>query len=81
MNALKVKTNMSFLQKFRHSLSLPVVDPLGGGLAEEIAAEQSEPDAITLEEGINGQLIAEQWGQAVEELEQDPSWFKFSDDE
>ena len=72
---------MSFLQNFRHHLSLSEVDPLGGGLAEEIAAEQAESDAITLEETLDGQLIAEQWGRAVEELEQDPDWFKFSDDE
>ena len=72
---------MSFLQKFRHSLSFSQVDPLGGGLAEEIEAERSEPDAISLEESLDGQLIADRWSQAVEELEKDPDWFKFSDDE
>lgn len=72
---------MSFLHKFRHTLSLSKVDPLGGGLAEEIAAEQSESDAITLEETLDGQLIAQQWDQTVEELEKDPDWFKFSDDQ
>lgn len=72
---------MSFLQKFHHRLSLPKVDPLGGGLAEEIEAERSEPDAITLEETLDGQLIADQWAQTVEELEKDPDWFKSSDDE
>jgi len=72
---------MSFLQKLHHSLSFSQVDPLGGGLAEEIQAEQSEPDAITLEEQLDGQLLANQWGQAVEELEQDPDWFKFTEDE
>lgn len=72
--------NMS-LQIFHRKLSFSKADPLGGGLAEEIAAEQAEQDAITLEETLDGQLIAEQWGRAVEELEQDPSWFKFSNDE
>jgi len=69
------------LRIFGHRISLPQPDPLGGGLAEEIAAEQSEPDSIALEENLDGQLIAEQWNQAVEELEKDPDWFKFSDDE
>jgi hypothetical protein len=72
---------MSFLQKIHRSLSFSQVDPLGGGLAEEIAAEQSEPEAITLEEQLDGQLLADQWGQAVDELEQDPDWFKFTEDE
>ena len=72
---------MSFLRKLHHSLSFSQVDPLGGGLAEEIASEQAEPDAIELEESLDGQLIAERWGEAVEELEKDPDWFKFSDDE
>ncbi len=65
---------------FFHKISLPKVDPLGGGLAEEIEAEQEESDAITLEESLDGELIAEQWNQAVEELEKDPDWFNFSDD-
>jgi hypothetical protein len=72
---------MSLLQLFHRSLSFSKVDPLGGGLSEEIAAEQAETDAITLEETLDGQLIAEQWGQAVEELEKDPDWFTFSNDE
>lgn len=72
---------MSFLRKLHHSLSFSKVDPLGGGLAEEIASERAEPDAIELEETLDGQLIAERWGEAVEELEKDPDWFKFSDDE
>ena len=72
---------MSLLSRFRHSLSFSAVDPLGGGLAEEITAEQSEPDAITLEESLDAQLIIDQWNQAVEELEKDPDWFKFSNDE
>ncbi|MDB5177869.1 MAG: hypothetical protein JWO61_252 [Candidatus Saccharibacteria bacterium] len=72
---------MSLLSKFRHSLSFSQVDPLGGGLAEEIAAEQAESDAITLEESLDAQLIADQWNQAARELEKDPDWFKFSNDE
>jgi hypothetical protein len=69
------------LSIFGHRISLPQPDPLGGGLAEEIAAEQAEPDAITLEEALDAQLIADQWNQAVEELEKDPDWFNFSNDE
>lgn len=64
-----------------HKLRLPTVDPLGGGLAEEIAAEQAEPEAIALEEGLEGEQLSEQWQHVVEDVEKDPEWFTFADKE
>lgn len=64
-----------------HRISLGQVDPLGGGLAEEIIAEQREPGAIVLEEGLEGDRLSEQWGQIVEEAEKDPDWFSFANEE
>lgn len=64
-----------------HTLSLPKIDPLGGGLAEEIAAEQAEAGAITLEEAPDANSLAEQWQHVVEEVEEDPDWFTFADNE
>ena len=66
---------------FRRKLSLARIDPLGAGLAEEIAAEQRESDAITLEESPDGNVLSEQWQHVVEEVEQDPEWFTFADKE
>ncbi|MDB5165373.1 MAG: hypothetical protein JWM00_263 [Candidatus Saccharibacteria bacterium] len=72
---------MLFLKKLHQSLTLSKIDPLGGGLAEEIASERAEPEAIELEEMPNGEQLSEQWAQAVEELEHDPDWFHFADEE
>lgn len=72
---------MSLLKLLHHKLSLSRIDPLGGGLAEEIAAEQSEPDAIALEENLEGETLSEQWQHVVEDVEKDPEWFTFADKE
>lgn len=63
-----------------HKISLPKVDPLGGGLAEEIAAEQADSESIVLEEQLDSHL-AEQWESIVEDVKQDPEWFEFADSE
>jgi hypothetical protein len=64
-----------------HKIHLPPADPLGGGLAEEIAAEQQEAEAIRLEEFPDGNVLSEQWQNVVEDVEKDPEWFTFSDQE
>ncbi len=72
---------MSFITKFRRSLSFTTPDPLGGGLAEAIAAEQAEAEAITLEEVPDTVGLIEQWDRVVEDIEHDPEWFSFASDE
>ena len=58
-----------------HHISLPKVDPLGGGLREEIEAEQLELEAITLEDGvIEGELEAK-WQSIEEEFKKDPEYY------
>ena len=64
-----------------HKLHLSRIDPLGGGLAEEIAAEQQEAEAIRLEEFPDGNVLSEQWQHVVDDVEKDPEWFTFSDQE
>lgn len=71
---------MTVLNFIHHKLKLSKIDPLGGGLAEEIAVEQREPEAIVLEEGLEGDRLSDQWGQVVEEAKHDPDWFAFSDE-
>ena len=65
---------------FRHHISFAKPDPLGNGLAEEIAAEQREPEAFTSLEDTPGEELSRQWTAIVKDIEKDPDWFKFSDD-
>lgn len=63
-----------------HRISLPKIDPLGGGLAEEIAAEQQSEEIITLEEGVDEGQLSSFWNSVEQDIEQDPEWFHFSED-
>lgn len=64
-----------------HRISFTQPDPLGAGLAEEIAAEQSEPEAITLEESLDANELRSAWEHITDELKHDPEWTKLSVDE
>lgn len=67
---------------FSHHISFKQIDPLGNGLAEEIVAEQEEPEAIgTLEEGISEGELSQFWQSVESDIAKDPTWFKFSEDE
>lgn len=67
---------------FSHHISFKKIDPLGNGLAEEIAAERAEPEAIgTLEEGVNEGELSRFWQSVEADIQNDPTWFKFSEDE
>ena len=74
---------MSLLEKIHHSLRFTQPDPLGGGLAEEIAQEQREPDALTLEElnEADGEQLISEWNEISEDLHKDPLWFSEDVDE
>lgn len=72
---------MTFFQHLKHHIAFRSADPLGAGLSEEIAAEKSEPDAITLEEYTDGDALVDQWTHVVEDVEKDPEWFDFANDE
>ncbi len=57
------------------------VDPEDNGLLEEIAAERLEPEAISsLDEGIDAQRLSDSWQEITSDLEQDPDWFKFTEE-
>jgi hypothetical protein len=66
---------------FKHHISFKQIDPLGDGLGEQIAQEQMEPEAITLEENVNEEQLTSYWQSVESDIEKDPEWFKFSDDE
>ena len=56
------------------------VDPLGNGLGDEIAQEQLEPEAITLEEGVDPNQLSNFWQTVESDIEQDPEWFRFTEE-
>lgn len=55
-------------------------DPLGDGLGDEIVSEQLEPEAITLDEGVNPGELSEFWQSVESDIEQDPEWFHFTEE-
>lgn len=64
-----------------HHVRFSPIDPLGDGLGDDIAAERSEPEAITdLSDPINASDLAMSWGALLEEVKQDPEWFTFADE-
>lgn len=77
LNQITNKTNIMNL--FRHRIGFSTPDPLGNGLAEEIAAEQREPEAFTSLEDTSGEELTAQWNAIVKDIEKDPDWFKFND--
>lgn len=66
---------------FSHHISFKQIDPLDNGLREEIESERLEPQAITLEEGVDEGKLSEYWQSVESDIEKDPEWFSFSEDE
>lgn len=50
---------------FHHTISFPAVDPLGDGLAEEIEAEQHEPEAMSLNADVDSNDLSAYWQYVV----------------
>ena len=63
----------------RNSIKFNTHDPLANGLSDEIAAEQKEADAFTLDD-ISGEELSDQWTKIVKDAKKDPDWFTFSND-
>ncbi len=72
---------MSLFSLFRRRVSFSKVDPLGGGLREEIAIEREDPSAMTLEEGVDEDQLTEFWQNVESDILQDPEWFNFTEEE
>lgn len=64
---------------FHHVISFRRADPLGDGLREEIEAEQLEPEAITLQEGVNEGELEAFWQEVERDIKKDPQWFRFDE--
>lgn len=64
----------------RQSIRFKSVDPLGNGLAEEIAREQNEPEAIRSLDDTSSRDLEQFWGQVIEDAKKDKDFFAFADD-
>ena len=71
---------LSIIASLRRGLVLSRIDPLGAGLAEEIAIEQAEPDAMNLSDQPDSETLSSRWATIDSELEKDPDWFTFADE-
>ena len=65
---------------FHHKIQFSEIDPLANGLAEEIAAEQHEAEAIHSFEDTSAEDLDAFWTRVVSEARKDPSWFDFSNE-
>lgn len=66
---------------FHHRIAFKKIDPLGDGLREEIQQEQREPEAILLEDSVDEGQLSDYWQSVEADIQQDPEWFKFTEDE
>lgn len=65
---------------FHRTISFQKADPLGDGLGDAIQAEQLEPEAITLEEGLSEGELEAYWQSVEEDLQKDPEWVRFTEE-
>lgn len=65
---------------FLKSISFTPIDPIDNGLREEIIAEQQEPEAIMLEEGLGEGQSEAFWQNVEEDIQKDPEWFTFDNE-
>lgn len=63
-----------------HHIRFSKVDPLANGLADEIAAEQREAEAINSLEDTSPEELEKFWSGVVEDIKKDPQWSRFSEE-
>lgn len=63
-----------------HRVSFAAIDPLGDGLDEDIQHEQKESETITLDD-ISEDELTHYWESVESDIQNDPEWFHFSEDE
>ena len=65
---------------FRRKVSFSKPDPLADGLADEIAAEQSEADAFQTLSDTSAEELVQHWSKIIKDVEKDPTWFDFDNE-
>lgn len=53
---------------FPRKLEFEYVDPLGDGLGDDIAAEQSNPDVLAFQQDVDGQGLTEFWSSVSQDV-------------
>lgn len=53
---------------FPRKLQFSYVDPLGDGLGEDIAREQSNPEVLAFQDEVDGQSLTEFWSQVGKDI-------------
>ena len=56
------------LSLFSRTLQFEPVDPLGDGLREDIASEQSDPDTLAFQNDIDGQSLVDFWNEVGRDI-------------
>lgn len=65
---------------FHRKISFTQHDPLADGLADEIAAEQSEADAFQTLSDTSAEELVQHWSKIIKDVEKDPDWFDFDNE-
>lgn len=64
----------------RQKIQFSTKDPLGNGLAEEIAHEQNEPEAIRTLDDTPSRDLEAFWGEVIEDAKKDKDFFAYAED-
>jgi hypothetical protein len=65
---------------FHHNLAFAPIDPTADGLADDIAAERNDPEAIQLTDTLDPEL-PNIWDAILEDAHKDPEFVFSNDDE
>jgi hypothetical protein len=65
---------MSLLQY----LQLQPLEPNDDGTSDSPLDSYAQDDSISLDDDLDEQALDDAWSSIIEDIEQDPEWFKFS---
>ncbi len=65
---------------FNKKIRFDPVDPLANGLADDIAREQREPEAIHTLEDTSYHDLEAFWGKVIEDAKRDKDFFAYAED-
>ncbi|TAL14904.1 hypothetical protein EPN95_01605 [Patescibacteria group bacterium] len=68
---------MSLLQY----LKLQPLEPNDDGTSNSPLDDYAQDESISLDDDLDEQKLDEAWNNIVKDIEQDPEWFRFSDDD
>ncbi len=61
-------------------LAFQPVDPMGDGLGDDIANEQSQAEVTAFQQDLDGQNLIGFWDKVEDDIHKDPEWIDFSKD-